>query len=72
MHLWLTRRGAGKLDLRCFPKELLAGATDARVRAAAKGKYAFENNDVEMVIDTGRGEVFRVSRLDGEVDVRDE
>ncbi len=38
------------------------------VRAAAKGKYAFENNDVELVVDTGRGEQFRLARFDGDVD----
>lgn len=69
MYLWLTRRAAGRLDARCFPQELLGGATDARVRAAAKGKYAFENDDVDMVIDTGGGEVFKFSRFGGEVDI---
>jgi hypothetical protein len=69
MYLWLTRRADGKLDARCFPQELLSGATDARVRAASKGKYAFESNDVELVVDTGKGQVFRLARFDGEVDV---
>jgi hypothetical protein len=69
MYLWLTRRADGKLDTRCFPQELLSGATDARVRAASKGKYAFESDDVELVVDTGKGEVFRLARFDGEVDV---
>jgi hypothetical protein len=50
----------------------LAGAVDARIRAAAKGKYAFEDNDVELVIASGRDEVFRLVRLDGDVDVRHE
>lgn len=72
MYLWLTRRAEGKLDVRCFPQELLSGATDARVRAASKGKYAFESNDVELVVDTGRGEVFRLARFDGEVDINHE
>lgn len=69
MYLWLTRRADGKLDARCFPQELLSGATDARVRAASKGKYAFEDNDVELVVDTGMGKVFRLTRFDGEVDI---
>lgn len=69
MYLWLTRRAAGRLDERCFPRELLSGATDARVRAASKGGYAFEENDVELVVDTGKDEVFRLTRIDGEVDV---
>lgn len=69
MYLWLTRRADGKLDARCFPQELLSGATDARVRAASKGKYAFESNDVELVVDTGKGQLFRLARFDGEVDV---
>jgi len=72
MFLWLSRRARGKLDPRCFPPELLAGAVDARIRAAAKGKYAFEDNDVELVIASGRDEIFRLVRLDGEVDVRHE
>lgn len=70
MYLWLTRRAAGKLDARCFPRKLLVGAADARVRAAAKGRYAFEDNDVEMIIETDSDGVFRVERIDGEVDVR--
>jgi hypothetical protein len=72
MYLWLTRRAAGRLDTRCFPQELLVGVTDARVRAAAKSKYAFENNNVELVVDTGTGEQFRIVRLDGDVDVTHE
>ena len=72
MYLWLKLRAAGRLDLRCFPQELLSGATDARVRAASKSKYAFENNDIELVVETGKGETLRLSRFDGEVDVSDE
>ena len=69
MYLWLTRRAAGNLDARCFPQELLSGAMAARVRAASRGNYAFENDDVELVVDGGKGEVFRLARFDGEVDV---
>ncbi len=74
MFLWLTRHCEGKLDRRCFPLELLVGATDARVRAASKGKYAFENNDVELIIKTNSDsrEVFKITRFDGEVDVGNE
>lgn len=72
MFLWLSRRARGKLDPRCFPPELLAGVMGARIRAAAKGKYAFVDDDVELVIDTGEGEVFRLVRIDGDVDVRHE
>ncbi len=72
MYLWLTRRGKGKLDSRCLPQELLAGVTDARIRAAARGKYAFENNDVELIVDTGNGPPFRLTRIDGDVDVAHE
>lgn len=69
MYLWLTRRAEGKLDARCFPQELLSGVSDARIRAASKGKYAFENNDVELTVDTATGEIFKLARFDGEVDV---
>jgi hypothetical protein len=74
MYLWLTRRVEGKLDARCFPQELLAGVKDARVRAAGKGKYAFENNDVELAINTNpdSAEFLRLTRFDGEVDVSHE
>jgi hypothetical protein len=68
MYLWLTRRSKGKLDPRCFPQELLAGIKEARVRAAAKGKYAFDDNDVDLIIDTDTGNRFILSRVDGEVD----
>jgi len=71
MYLWLTRRLDGNMDARCFPQELLSGAKDARVRAASKGKYAFESNDVELVI-TGNDECFKLLRFDGEVDVSNE
>ena len=53
MYLWLTRRTAGRLDARCFPQELLSGAMDARIRAASQGKYAFENDDVELIVYAG-------------------
>ena len=74
MFLWLTRRCEGKLDRRCFPLELLVGATDARVRAASKGNYSLENNDVELIIKTNSDnrEVFKITRFDGEVDVGNE
>ena len=72
MYLWLTRRAEGKLDRRCFPLELLVGATDARVRAAARGRYAFENDDVEIIIKTDKNDVFKITRIDGEVDVENE
>ncbi len=72
MYLWLIRRAEGSLDPRCFPQNLLTGVTDARVRAAAGGKYAFADNDVELVIDTGNGEQFKLTRLDGDVDVTSE
>lgn len=72
MYLWLTRKVDGKLEARCFPQELVAGISDARVRAAARGKYAFASNNVELVIDTGKGEKFKLARLDGDVYVTHE
>lgn len=69
IYLWLTRRADGKLDHRCFPQELMSGASDARVRAASKGKYAFQDNDVTLEITAGNRGVFRLDRFDGEVDV---
>lgn len=72
MYLWLVRRAEGSVDPRCFPQSLLAGMRDARVRAAASGKYAFADNNVELVIDVGDGEQIRLTRLDGDVDVTPE
>lgn len=72
MYLWLTRRTEGKLDFRCFPQKLLSGVTDARVRAASKGKYAFENNEIELIVYTSEGERFRLTRIDGMVVVNNE
>lgn len=65
-YLWLTRRDKGKLDHRCFPLDLLLGATDARVRAAAKGGYSRENDNVEITIKTDSNNVFKMMRRDGE------
>lgn len=70
MYLWLTRQGDGKLDNRCFPQELLTGITDARVRAASRSRYAFDNK-VELVI-AGLYERFKLIRIDGDVDVHHE
>ena len=70
IYLWLTRREQGRLDERCFPQSLLTGVADARVRAAAKGKYALEDDEIELVIETGKDRRFRLERLDGSVDVR--
>ncbi len=67
MYLWLTRRAEGKLDARCFPQELLLGAMDARVRAASKGNYAFEDDGVKLEIKTDKGEVFKLERFGGDV-----
>lgn len=69
--LWLSKHLNGKLDPRCFPRELLTGVVDARIRASAKGKnaYAFANDDVELQIHVGNGGKFKLSRLDGDVHV---
>lgn len=72
MYLWLNRRAKGFLDNRCFPQELLTGVEDARIRAASKGKYAVEDNDIELIIDSGDNKKFTLSRFDGEVDVNHE
>lgn len=66
--LWLSKHLHGKLDTRCFPRELLAGVFDARIRASAKGQkaYAFANDDVELRVNVGDGSVFKLSRLDGD------
>jgi len=71
MYLWLTRLVKGKLDPRCFPQELLVGVRDARIRAAAKGQYAFENKDIELVVKT-ENEKFRLERIEGLVVVKHE
>jgi hypothetical protein len=70
MYVWLNRRANGDLDPRCFPSDLLTAAGDARIRAAAKGKYAFEDNDVELEIQAGDNEQIKLVRLAGDVDVR--
>lgn len=72
MYLWLSRRVSGHLDERCFPQELLVGITDARVRAASRGEYAFENDDVELLVDTPNSGKFKLTRLDGEIDLSHE
>jgi hypothetical protein len=72
MYLWLSRRESGHLDERCFPQELLVGITDARVRAASRGEYAFENDDVELLVNTPNAGMFTLARFDGEVDVSHE
>ncbi len=62
--IWLTH-AAKNLDIRCFPKGMLNGIIDARVRAASKGKYAFEN-EVKLVISSEKGEAFNLVRLSKE------
>ena len=70
MYLWLSRRTKGKLDERCFPQELLAGARDARIRAASKGEYAFVDNEVELEVTADTDKMrFLLVRIDGEVEV---
>lgn len=67
MYLWLTILAKGKLDARCLPRQLLSGATDAQIRAASRGEYAFEDKDVELLVDMGMGEEKRFARLNGQV-----
>jgi len=69
--LWLSKHLHGKLDTRCFPRELLTGVVDARIRASAKGRnaYAFADDDVELVISAGKDSTFTLSRFDGDVHV---
>ena len=68
---WLSKHLHGKLDTRCFPRELLRGVLDARIRAAAKGNksYAFADNDVRLTISDGDGGEYTLSRIDGDVDI---
>jgi len=69
--LWLSRHLHSKLDVQCFPRELLTGVVDARIRAASKGRsaYAFSDDDVELKVDSGGRESFTLSRFDGDVHV---
>ncbi len=69
--LWLCKHLYGKLDIRCFPRELITGVVDARIRASAKGcnAYAFADEDVTLVINNGKNEKFKLNRYDGDVDV---
>lgn len=68
---WLSKHLHGKLDTRCFPKELLRGVVDARIRAAAKGNrsYAFADNDIKLTIRDGDGGEYILTRIDGDVDI---
>jgi hypothetical protein len=67
MFLWLSRRK--HLEARCFPQELLTGIEDARIRAASKGKYAIQNDGIELSIEINNKEKIKVKRIDGDVDV---
>ncbi len=67
--LWLSRAAGGHLVPHCLPSDLLRGVLDARIRAAAKSGYAFEDNDVIIKVRTDKNEVFRLERLDGDVAV---
>lgn len=70
-YIWLSRHLKNKLDLRCFPRDLLSGVLDARIRAAAKGKdsYAFHDQGVELKIKTTTGSQFTLSRFEGDVTI---
>lgn len=70
--LWLCKHLNSKLDTRCFPRELITGVVDARIRASAKGPiaYAFANEDVTLLIDDGKDRIIKLIRYDeGDVDV---
>ena len=67
MFLWLSLYSDGRLDSRCVPSDLIAGLTDARIRAASKGGYAFQNDDVEVVIKFADGSTLTLERFDGDV-----
>jgi hypothetical protein len=68
-YLLLTRLGEGKVDPRCFPQKLLVGIVDARVRAASRSEYAFQDRKVELKVETSKDKCFRLVRYDGEVNV---
>ncbi len=71
MYLWLARLAKEKLEERCFPRELLSGILDARIRVVSEGKYAFQNDDIKLIVKTGKddGEVFEIERFEGEVEI---
>jgi hypothetical protein len=73
--VWLSLRTSRGLDPRCIPQSLLVGLLGARERAASRGDYAYEPNDVELMVDeysedllTARSK-YRLLRIDGEVKV---
>ena len=70
-YLWLYRHTRGKLDIQCFPSELLSGTKEAQVRAASKSEYAFANDGVVLEIDTGQNTKFILKRLGGEVGLKE-
>jgi len=61
-YCWLRRHATRSLHGLSFPPELLSGIADARVRAAAKGKYAFANDEVELVVTQPTGSPFVIER----------
>ncbi|MFN8658752.1 MAG: hypothetical protein U0105_20625 [Candidatus Obscuribacterales bacterium] len=69
MYVWLSRHANLNMDVRCIPQDLLTGVQDSRVRAASRGRYAFEKEEVELVVRTGEGEEFSLTRYDGDVSV---
>jgi len=72
LYVWLVNFATGTLYEECFPQELLAGARDARVRAAASGRYAYETDGVTVRIKDEEGNYrYELKRADGEVFLRD-
>lgn len=69
--LWLSRHLHRGLEAQCFPRELLTGVIDARIRAAGRGSsaYAFSDDDVELKVTALGNESFTLSRFDGDVHV---
>lgn len=68
--IWLLRKANTGLDSRCIPLSHLTGVSSARARAAARGQYAVAERDVELVVAAADGRtIYRLTRLDGDVDV---
>lgn len=70
LYIWLSRYAKKTIEPRCIPVELMRGIIDARIRAASKGKYAYEDNDVVLKINAGEKGYYSLVRISGEVDVK--
>ncbi len=65
--VWLKRKADYHMSSKSFPAELIEAARDEQVRAASRSKYAYQDDEITLVINRPNGTIIQLKRYMGGV-----